>query len=251
MYYATKLRLFLLALAILALHSPFALAEEPAIDGGRVRVQLVSRLQTTLSSEISAVISALPLREGEAFKKGASLVAFDCALLQAQLNKAEATAMAARQTLKVNNRLLELDSIGILEVSQAEAKVKETEAEVAAMQVMVSKCVAEAPFSGRIAKLYVDPHQYVTPGKPLMDILDQGSLEVRLIVPSRLVSTLREGGNFEVAIDELKKTYTAKLTRIGARIDPLSQSLPLTGEIVGSHPELLPGMSGWAVFKVK
>jgi len=40
------------------------------------------------------------------------------------LNKAEATAEAARQVLKANTRLAELSSISSLEVDQAAAKVK-------------------------------------------------------------------------------------------------------------------------------
>ncbi|MBI2354656.1 MAG: efflux RND transporter periplasmic adaptor subunit [Deltaproteobacteria bacterium] len=226
---------------------PYSAAED-GDAGGRLRVQLVAVQQTSLSSEIAAKIDRLPLREGDAFKQGDLLAGFDCSLMQAQLNKAEATAEAARSTLKVNRRLAGLDAISTLEVEQAEAKLKETEAEVAAMRVTVSKCSLLAPFSGRVARMYVDPHQFLQPGKQMMDILDTNSLEVRLIAPSRMLSWLRVGGRFTVRIEELGRSYTARVIRIGAKIDPLSQSVPVIGEIEGSHAELLPGMSGWAGF---
>jgi len=228
-----------------------ALAQEAMPDSGRVRVQIVSLRQTTLSSEISAKISGLPLREGDAFKEGDDLIVFDCALLEAQLNKTEASAEAARQTLKVNKRLLALNSISSLEVELAEAKVKETEAEVTAVKVTVSKCTLKAPFPGRISKLQTEAYQYVQTGKPLMDIIDTGSLEVRLVVPSKWVAWLKTGAPFSVRIEELNRTFAAKITRLGARIDPLSQSISVAGVITGNHPELLPGMSGWADFKAR
>ena len=222
-------------------------APEQAMDG-RIRVQLTPYQQTTLSSEISANISKLPLREGQRFQEGEQLVEFDCSLLNAQLHKAEASADSAREASKVSKRLAELNSISSLEVDQAAAKSKETEAELAAMKVTVSKCSLQAPFNGRIAKLQVDAYQYVTPGKPLMDIIDTSRLEVRLIVPSRWLSWLKAGNHFTIHIEELGRSYQARIVRLGARIDPLSQSIPVVGEIVGPHEELLSGMSGWASF---
>ena len=232
----------------LTIHPGTASASPEMTMDGRIRVQLTPYQQTTLSSEISANISKLPLREGEGFKESQQLVEFDCSLLNAQLHKAEASAEAARQAYTVSKRLAELNSISSLEVDQALAKSKETEAELAAMRVTVSKCSLQAPFKGRIAKLYADAYQYMTPGKPLMDIIDTTRLEVRLIVPSRWLSFLKVGNRFTIQIEELGRAYQARVVRVGARIDPLSQSVPLIGEIVGSHEELLPGMSGWAGF---
>ncbi len=220
--------------------------------GNRIRAQLAPYQQTTLSSEIAANISKLTLREGDSFVKDQPLIEFDCALLTAQLNKADATAEVARQNLKVSKRLEQLNSISSIEVDQATAKVKETEAEREAMKVNASKCSLGAPFSGRVAKLYVDAYQYVTPGKPLMDIVDASRLEVRLIVPSGWLSWLKADSRFSIQIEELGRTYQARVVRLGARIDPVSQSLPIVGEIEGGRGVLLPGMSGWASFnKVK
>jgi len=50
---------------------------------GRIRVQLVSTQQTTLSSELSANISSLPLKEGESFAVSQQLAEFDCSILRA------------------------------------------------------------------------------------------------------------------------------------------------------------------------
>lgn len=228
------------------LMSPSAIAQETT--GGRIRVQLVSQQQTTLSSELSANILKLPIKEGQPFSEDQLLAEFDCSILKAQLNKAKAAAELARMTMQVNTRLAELNSISSLEVDQAAAKVKETEAEVTMMRVTVSKCSLLAPFIGRVAKLHVEPFQYVTPGKPLMDILDTSRLEVRLIVPSRWLKWLKVGSMFNVHIEEIGKGYKAVVTRLNPRVDPVSQSVALTASISGNHPELLPGMSGWASF---
>ena len=229
--------------------SPTSSGGDPRKDG-RVRVQLVAFQQTVLSSELSAKIASLPFREGDTFRAGQVLVSFDCSLFRAELNKAEASADAARQTLKVDQRLAQLNSIGALDVDLAAAKVKETEAEAGAMKATVDKCTLPAPFAGRVAKLDAQAFEFVAPGKPLLEILDTRRLELQMIVPSNWLAWLKIGGHFDVRVDELGRDYTAHVVRIGARIDPVSQSISVAGEVEGSHPELLPGMSGAAAFKV-
>jgi RND family efflux transporter MFP subunit len=237
------------AIAACCMMPVLAAAQAEVDKDGRVRAQFVARDKAELSSEIAASISSLPFREGESFRAGQTLVAFDCALYRASLTKAEASAEAARQTLKVDRRLEELNSIGNLEVEQAAAKVKEAEAEAAAMRVTVSKCVLAAPYDGSVAELKVAAHEFVSPGKPLMRILDTRHLELHLIVPSRWLAWLKKGGTFGVSVDELGRTYRAHVVRFGAQIDPISQTVPLVAEVDGSHPELRPGMSGWAAIR--
>jgi hypothetical protein len=55
---------------------------------------------------------------------------------------------------------------------------------------------------------------------------------------------LRIGGAFRVQIDETRKAYPARFIRLGARVDPVSQSIKVVAAINGKYPELMAGMSG-------
>jgi multidrug efflux pump subunit AcrA (membrane-fusion protein) len=112
----------------------------------------------------------------------------------------------------------------------------------------VGRCSIAAPFAGRVAKRHVAAHQYVTPGVPLLDILETGQLELQMIVPSKWLAWLKPGAAFTVQVEELGKSFPAKVQRLGAQIDPVSQTVAVFGVMDGSHAGLLPGMSGWAVF---
>lgn len=224
-------------------------AHTSSANDGRLRVQLTAYQQATISSEVSANILQLPLKDGASFKKGDLLVEFDCAIIEAQLKKAEAADEAARSQLKINKRLSELDALSVLEYEQSVAKAKEAAAELTAMQVTASRCRINAPFNGRVVKLHANPYQYMTPGKPVLDILDTSRLEVLMLVPSRWVSWLKPGSRFTVQIEELGgRSFSAQVVRVGAKIDPLSQTVSIAGEITGGLSELSPGMSGWANF---
>lgn len=227
-------------------------AKTPAAapGNGRIRTQLMARNAVTVAGEISAKIARLPVQEGGSFAKGQLLVEFDCGSYRAQLRKAEASLESARHLVKVNSRLAELNSIGKLEVDQAEAKAKEAAAEVSYMQTIVSKCAISAPFSGRVAKRHASAFQFVSPGNPVLDILDVGQLELRMIVPSKWLAWLKPGSTFSVQVDELGRSFPASIARLGAQIDPVSQSVLAIGVIRAKDGALLPGMSGWASFSL-
>jgi len=78
----------------------------------------------------------------------------------------------------------------------------------------------------------------------MLDILDDSVLELEFLVPSSWLRWLKVGGAFDVQIDETRKTYPARFTRMGARVDPVSQSVKVAAAIHGRFPELMAGMSG-------
>ncbi|WGS87517.1 efflux RND transporter periplasmic adaptor subunit [Methylomonas sp. UP202] len=223
------------------------LRAEPAAET-EIRAQLTSRNATTLSAELAAVIKELTVRDGERFKKGQLLVAFDCSIQQAQLEKARATAQGAAKTYEVDQRLAKLESISVLEVDVAAAKLGEAKADVALTQAGLEKCKIAAPFDGRVAELKAQRHQHLKVGDPIMDVLDDGQLEVKMIVPSPWLRWLKSGQAFSVHIDELDRDFPAEVVTLGARIDPVSQTVAVVGRITGKHAELLAGMSGRAAF---
>lgn len=209
-----------------------------------LRAQLTPRDFTTLAAEIGAKVERIAVREGERFKKGGTLVAFDCSIQRAQLAEAHAALTAAEKTVAVNARLLELQTIGKLESDVALAERDKARAKQAAGAAVVAKCGVPAPFDGRVVEQKVRAQQFVQPGQALLDVLDDSVLELDFVVPSKWLVWLKPGHAFQTAIDETGKTYPVKLIRIGARIDPVSQSVRVTGAIGGHFPELAAGMSG-------
>jgi membrane fusion protein, multidrug efflux system len=223
---------------------PAAPASRPALERQDIRAQLSPRRFTTIAAEIGAKVSRLPVVEGGSFRAGQVLVSLDCSLQQAQLQKARAALGAAERTYTANKRLNELNSVGKVELDVSESEVAKARAEVSLMNVSLEKCQILAPFAGRVAEQRVREQQYVQPGQAMLDILDDSVLELEFIVPSHWLAWLKPGYGFQVRIDETGKSYPAKVLRIGARVDPVSQSVKTVATIDGSYKELMAGMSG-------
>ena len=224
---------------------------QPLAEPNAIRVLLAPELETTLVAQMVGRISALNASLGARVPKGRTIVSFDCSESSARLQMAQAEYAGAKETLDVKSRLLALEAAGQSEVLLANAAAERANAAISLSRAQLSQCSVVAPFTGRIVRLHVKPHQGVNVGSPLVEMVSEGPLKVRLNAPSRLLRTLREGAPFSVDIDETGKTYTAKITAINARVDAVAQTVELEGRIEGKNPELLGGMTGVARFKAQ
>ncbi len=229
--------------ALVLVHSPL-MAAEYGLERNEMRAQLSAHRYTTLSAEMGAKIKRLPVREGGRFARGQLLIEFDCTLQMAQLDKARAQLTMAQNTWQGNQRLAELNAVGRLELQNSEAEVSKAKADMAFLQATLDKCKVLAPFAGRVAEQKAREEQFVQPGVALLDILDDSQLELEFILPSRWLTWLKPGYKFSVRIDETGRSYPVRLLRLGARVDPVSQTVKAVAVIDGRYPELIAGMSG-------
>lgn len=222
----------------------------PAVDGG-VRALIEAHQHALLSSEIAGRISRITVEPGQSFKAGQTLISFDCSLYQAALDSAKANLRAADVTVRQNKQLEQLKSIGAYDLEMAEVKAEAARAELRRAEVEVRRCDIKAPFDGRAVEKRIREHESVGLGVPLLEILSDKDLRVELIVPSAWLVWLKPGQRFDLRIDETGETLPGDVTLVGARVDPISQSVKVTGRLLPAKErahDLVAGMSGTARF---
>lgn len=220
----------------------------PALDANVVRVLITPEQETALAAPMSGRIDKLAISLGSSFTKGKMLVSFDCSENAARLKIAQAELKASRENHNAKVRLQGLQAAGEVEVSLAAAAVERSSGQVELARAQIAQCTVNAPFSGRAAKVHAKEHQGVNAGAPLAELISDGPLKLRLNVPSRWLSTIKIGSKFEVHVDETGRSYSAKISAIGARVDTAAQTIEIEGRFAAAFPELLAGMSGSAHF---
>lgn len=213
-----------------------------------IRVLLVPETEATLAAEMAGRLVELPVRAGDRVESGQLLAAFDCAIPRARLAKARAERVGAQKTLESNQKLSRLGSFSQLDLDLSESRLREAEASEREAQALVGQCRIPAPFSGRVVSRLVNNHESLTVGQEILELLDDRSLRLELFVPSLWLRWLESGTEFRVSIGETGQDYPARVERIGARVDAVSQSVPVYGRIIGDFPQLMAGMSGDAHF---
>lgn len=229
--------------------APEAKAQAKPVSADAIRVVLSPEMETTLVAQMVGRIAALNASLGGKVSKGKTIVAFDCSEASARLQMAQAEYASAKETLEAKTGLRKLEAAGDMEVAVAAAAVDKAKGAIGLARAQLAQCTVVAPFSGSIVKVYVKPYQGVNVGNPLVDMISDGPLKIRLNAPSKLLASLHVGSPMEVDIDETGKTYPAKVTAVNARVDAVAQTIELEARIEGKHPELLAGMTGVARFK--
>jgi RND family efflux transporter MFP subunit len=238
-----KVGLFLAVQAAGLLAAAGACAEAPAVRG------IVKALtEATIAVDYSARISAIPVAEGGSFRKGDVLVKFDCRRFKSEVAAARAGAKARELVYGANQRLLKRGAIGANEVAVSQAEFEKARAEFQAIAARTGACEYIAPFDGRMVARLAQEHETPAANQPLIRIVDTSVLELETIVPSKWVIWVKPGTGFQFKVDETGETLTAEVVRLGATVDPVSQTIKAIGILKDRPDSVLPGMSGTATF---
>ena len=229
--------------------APAGFGQGAAQAGQKMRVLIVANKEATIAGRFYGTISKIHVRESERFKAGQPLVSFDCRELAAERAVAQAELRLHNTTNKANAELYAEKVIGSLEKNLSQAKVGEADAKIKAVSAKMANCSIAAPFDGQVVELKAKSHETLQPGAPIMLIQNSRDLEAHVHVPSTWLAWLKPGATFQTQIEETGASYQAEVTSVGARVDPVSRTVKIYAKIPGDHPELLPGMSGYAEFK--
>jgi HlyD family secretion protein len=140
----------------------------------------------------------------------------------------------------------------------AVANVQKAVADIAAVQSIIDQMVVYAPVAAQVYKRNVEPGEYVSPGVPLITLVDLGDMWVHFDLREDLVKTLKVGDRFGVRIPALGDRHiTVEVRLIGTKGEYTSwRATRATGDFdlrtfsiraypVDKVPELRPGMSAY------
>jgi RND family efflux transporter MFP subunit len=227
--------------------------EEPSArledeDQFAVQAVLSPKRQAVISSGIDARITKFNVENGSRFKKGDILVEYDCAIDYGRMKEAQSRRRVTQKQYEAYEKLLNLKSASDMELLMARESDEQNLALIDQIQGRLKTCRHTAPFDGRVMKKMASQYEYAQQGRVLMDISSLEPLRAEFLVPSKWLRWMNVGTPLHINIGETGRTYSATIVAIHGEVDPVSQSIQVVAEMEAYHEELLPGMSGRAVF---
>jgi HlyD family secretion protein len=140
----------------------------------------------------------------------------------------------------------------------AKANVDKAHADIQSVQSIIDQLVVYAPVASQIYQRNVEPGEYVSPGVPLITLIDLADVWIHFDLREDLVKNLKVGDRFDVlipALDERRVTVEVKLiatkgeyaswraTRASGDFD--LRTFSIRAYPVQPVPELRPGMSAY------
>lgn len=135
---------------------------------------------------------------------------------EASLAQAEADLASAEARLELLENVPRPEDVRVLE-----ARIREAEAGVALAQERVERRRLEAPFAGTITRRLVDPGEAVSPGMPVLTLVDMDGAEVFFETDENNVARIAQGQRAEVLpLAFPDRPFRAEVFQIGPEVDP-------------------------------
>jgi HlyD family secretion protein len=140
----------------------------------------------------------------------------------------------------------------------ARTSVEKANADIQSVQSVIDQLVVYAPIASQVYQRNVEPGEYVSPGVPLVTLIDLADVWIHFDLREDLVKNLKVGDRFDVHIPALEdRTVTVEVKLIATKGEYASwRATRATGDFdlrtfsiraypIQQVPELRPGMSAY------
>jgi len=157
---------------------------------------------STLTFQVSGLLESLPVREGQAVRKGTPLARLDQRRYRNAVVSAQAEYTTAQTEYESSRRLLEEDAIARISVDQRRAKRDMARAKLDSASKDLADTVLRAPFAGLVAQRHGTQFENVQAGEDIITLQSLGTVEAVVSVPVDLIQRLasNEGASSYVVL---------------------------------------------------
>ena len=196
-----------------------------------------------LSTEIGGLVLTVPIKSGQDVKEGDLLIKLNDASDVAQLKSLKAMADLAKVINERDSQQLAIQAISknVFDTSAADAKSKI--AQVESQTALVAKKNLQAPFSGRVGIVSINPGQYVNPGDKLLTLQTLDPIFVDFNLPQNNAEQIQVGQKVVVTTDAFKDaSFNGKITAVSPKVDTNTRNIQVEAQIANPDKKILPGM---------
>ncbi|WP_440656719.1 efflux RND transporter periplasmic adaptor subunit [Candidatus Pelagibacter sp. HIMB1509] len=212
---------------------------------------------TQLSFEVTGKVQEVYFELGEGFEKGQPLAKLDQINYELAVKEREGQLSEAKARLLESRRDFERKSDLVKDgaVSKSQFDISKSQFEIAKDQVDIAKArlgmakedlddtTLKAPYKGTVAARMIEPSQRVSPNMAAFTVQGDNGLEVSVLVPESLLSSISIGKVASIEIPAVNMDFNAVIKEIGTAAEDAS-SFPVTLKINSEDTQKLkPGMS--------
>ena len=232
--------------------TPRALTEAVRLSGS---VQPLE--QSLVKSEVAARLIEVPVREGQAVRKGDVLARFDTVELAAKLNEklsnlegAKAQLVLAEKTRAKNLALRQKDIVSETNMDQAQSTFRFQQATVSALEAQVElgrKALRDAtvlsPIDGTVAERAVNPGEMLAVNTKMFSVVDLSRVEVEATVPADDVARLKPGQTVRLRVEGFgDRDFVGRIARINPMARAGTRAIPVYVSLDNADGSLRGGM---------
>ncbi|CAA6821024.1 MAG: Unknown protein [uncultured Thiotrichaceae bacterium] len=218
--------------------------------------KIVNINHALLAAEVSGRVIKIHIEKGDIVEKNQILLEIDCKDYTNQRQQAKAALDAAKaqyelakkqylrnQSLSQNNTISQNNvDISFAQRNQALADVALKKALLSASNLTIDKCLIKAPFQGQITERLSSLGDFLTPGKPVLRLLQTQASKVEAQLTPIKSQSIKQARNIYFIAKNIKSSL--KLDTMVNIIDPQTNSLTVRFSQKPATDKLIIGLSG-------
>ena len=173
-----------------------------------------------VSSEVGGRLTQFSLKEGDMVRKGQLIAKVDMESVNKQIAEVEKSLELAVTTYQRQDRLWKQNIGSEMQYLQAKNSKERLEESLKTLRFQLTKANVYASASGKVNRKMVNAGDVISPGMPLIEILNLGRVKAVANVPETYIGTVRRGQRLTVKFPALEKEMTAPVSLIGDMIEP-------------------------------
>jgi membrane fusion protein, multidrug efflux system len=132
--------------------------------------------------------------------------------------------------------------MAVQNVRNLHAQLAQRSASVSLAEKKLRDAMIRAPFAGRVKQRMVAPGQYVKVQTPVMVVVDNDPVRVKLKVPEKMAGWVAVGQEVEVRVEAFPdRSFLGKISRMSPSVDPDTRSLEVEALLDNREGLLKPG----------
>lgn len=183
------------------------------------------------SSEVGGRIIDLRVREGQTINKGALVAKLDLEAVQKQIAELEKSMELAVDVYERQKRLWDQNIGSEIQYLQAKNNKERLEKSLETINYQLTKAEVYAPSSGVVEMVNIKGGEMVSPGMPIITILNTYKVKVVANVPETYIKAIGRGEEVTIKFPALDTEKRARVTRIGNTINPANRTFEVEVEM--------------------
>jgi membrane fusion protein, multidrug efflux system len=212
------------------------LKDEISVNGSTIPTE-----EVMVASEVAGKLVKLHFTEGAMVRKGALLAQLDDEELKAQRQRLLVRRELTQRIAERLKNLYDKEGVSLQEYEIARAEADQVLAEIALLDVQISKRVIRAPFDGLLGLKLVSEGGYVSPGMPIVSLVSSNPIHLSFSVPERYSDVIKRGTGVNFRMDGSDRLYAATVIAREPQIDQASRSLRVKASAPNPDGKILPG----------
>lgn len=197
--------------------------------------------QITYSEGSAGVIESFEADKGDWVNKGDVIFTIENSVIKAGADAAEAQYKLSQTNFEKQEKIYNDNASSEFEYLRSKYERDQAKANYELNKARYDKTIVKAPFSGYVNNKYFEIGELVTPGAPVVTLVNTNKIKVEAGVPERFVGQVKVGDTVFCSFDELiSGTVTGRISFVSSSVDPNNRTFEIEAVISNKEGNLKP-----------